>query len=159
MAHKTLVGGTAYEISGGKTLVNGTAYSIKNGKTLVGGTAYDIGWTKYYTVTGRGRVGGASDYSDSAFDDTCAYATINSVKYTSAFDVPIDKGTQISLKVSASHSDQQYRCYVTLNGTTVQSGAGTYYFTPTNDCQITFVQCIEFVNWTLINWWYATITM
>ena len=42
MAHKTLVGGTAYEISGGKTLVGGTAYSIAGGKTLVGGTAYDI---------------------------------------------------------------------------------------------------------------------
>lgn len=44
MAHKTLVGGTAYEISGGKTLVGGTAYSIAGGKTLVGGTAYDIGF-------------------------------------------------------------------------------------------------------------------
>ena len=42
MAHKTLVGGTAYEISGGKTLVGGTAYNISNGRTLVGGTAYTI---------------------------------------------------------------------------------------------------------------------
>lgn len=44
MAHKTLVNGTAYEITGGKTLVDGTAYSIKNGKTLVGGTAYEVGF-------------------------------------------------------------------------------------------------------------------
>lgn len=44
MAHKTLVGGTVYEIKGGKTLINGTAYSIKNGKTLVGGTAYEVGF-------------------------------------------------------------------------------------------------------------------
>lgn len=44
MAHKTLIGGTAYEISGGKTLINGTAYSIKNGKTLIGGTVYEIGF-------------------------------------------------------------------------------------------------------------------
>lgn len=44
MAHKTLVNGTSYEISGGKTLVNGTAYSISGGKTLVGGTAYKIGF-------------------------------------------------------------------------------------------------------------------
>lgn len=42
MAHKTLINGTAYSVSGGKTLVNGTGYSIKNGKTLVGGTAYGI---------------------------------------------------------------------------------------------------------------------
>ena len=40
--HKTLVNGTAYEVTGGKCLVNGTAYSIKKGRTLVGGTGYDI---------------------------------------------------------------------------------------------------------------------
>ena len=42
MAGKTLIGGTAYEISGGKTLIGGTAYSIAGGKTLVSGTSYDI---------------------------------------------------------------------------------------------------------------------
>lgn len=42
MAGKTLINGTAYDISGGKTLVNGTAYSIAGGKTLIDGTAYDI---------------------------------------------------------------------------------------------------------------------
>lgn len=42
MAHKTLINGTAYEITSGKTLVNGTSYDIACGKTLVGGTAYDI---------------------------------------------------------------------------------------------------------------------
>ena len=52
MAHKTLIGGTAYEIKGGKTLVNGTAYKIKGGKTLVGGTAYDVSFApKIVTVT------------------------------------------------------------------------------------------------------------
>lgn len=42
MSHKTLIGGTAYNITGGKTLVNGTGYSIKSGTTLVNGTAYSI---------------------------------------------------------------------------------------------------------------------
>lgn len=42
MAHKTLIGGTAYEVSGGKTLIGGTAYKIAKGRTLVGGTGYDI---------------------------------------------------------------------------------------------------------------------
>ena len=46
MAHKTLVGGTAYEVKGGKTLINGTAYEVKGGKTLVGGTAYGVGFGK-----------------------------------------------------------------------------------------------------------------
>lgn len=42
MAHKTLIDGTAYEITGGKTLIDGTAYSIKGGRTLIDGTGYDI---------------------------------------------------------------------------------------------------------------------
>lgn len=42
MAHKTLIGGTAYEIGGGKTLIGGTAYAIKGGKTMVGGTVRNI---------------------------------------------------------------------------------------------------------------------
>ena len=40
--HKTLIGGTGYEISGGRTLVDGTGYSVSKGRTLVGGTGYDI---------------------------------------------------------------------------------------------------------------------
>lgn len=42
MAHKTLIGGTAYEIGGGKTLIGGTAYAIKGGKTMVDGTVRNI---------------------------------------------------------------------------------------------------------------------
>lgn len=48
MAHKTLISGTAYDITGGKTLVSGTSYSVKNGKVLIGGTAYDISFKKQY---------------------------------------------------------------------------------------------------------------
>ena len=42
MAHKTLIEGTSYDITGGKALVGGTAYSVKNGKVLISGTEYDI---------------------------------------------------------------------------------------------------------------------
>ena len=42
MAHKTMVGGTAYQISSGKSMVNGTVYTISGGRTLVNGTGYDI---------------------------------------------------------------------------------------------------------------------
>jgi hypothetical protein len=45
MASRTLIGGTAYTISGGRTLVNGTGYNIKEGKTLVDGTSYKIDFT------------------------------------------------------------------------------------------------------------------
>ena len=42
MAHKVLIGGTAYDTKGGRCLVNGTGYSIKKGRTLINGTGYDI---------------------------------------------------------------------------------------------------------------------
>ena len=42
MAHKTLIGGTAYTIKGGKDLINGTSYAKKQGKTLVAGTKMSI---------------------------------------------------------------------------------------------------------------------
>lgn len=48
MSHKTIIGGTAYEVKGGKCLVNGTAYSVKKGRTLVAGTGYDITFAPSY---------------------------------------------------------------------------------------------------------------
>lgn len=46
MAHKVLVGGTAYDLTGGKTLIGGTEYLITKGRTLIGGTGYDISFVK-----------------------------------------------------------------------------------------------------------------
>jgi hypothetical protein len=42
MAHKALIGGTAYSITGGRTLIGGTGYGISKGRALIGGTGYDI---------------------------------------------------------------------------------------------------------------------
>lgn len=42
MAHKTLIGGIAYEIKGGRDLIGGTGYAKKKGRVLVNGTGYDI---------------------------------------------------------------------------------------------------------------------
>lgn len=42
MAHKTKIGGTIYEISGGNTAIGGTDRAIYSGKTIVEGTVYDV---------------------------------------------------------------------------------------------------------------------
>lgn len=42
MAHKTLVDGTAYEISGGIVKVDGTGYKLSAGKTMFKGTGFNI---------------------------------------------------------------------------------------------------------------------
>lgn len=42
MAHRTLIGGTGYDISGGRDLIGGTGYGKKKGRVLVNGTGYDV---------------------------------------------------------------------------------------------------------------------
>lgn len=46
MAHKTLISGTAYSVTGGRELIGGTGYGCKAGKTIIGGTAFDIPFAK-----------------------------------------------------------------------------------------------------------------
>lgn len=46
MAHKTLISGTAYSVTGGRELIGGTGYGCKAGKTLIGGTAFTVPFSK-----------------------------------------------------------------------------------------------------------------
>lgn len=51
MAHKTLISGTGYDVSGGRELIGGTGYAKKKGRVLVNGTGYDIPFAKgSYTI-------------------------------------------------------------------------------------------------------------
>lgn len=46
MAHKTLISGTAYSVTGGRELIGGTGYGCKAGKPLIGGTAFTVPFSK-----------------------------------------------------------------------------------------------------------------
>ena len=46
MAHKTLISGTAYSVTGGRELIGGTGYDCKAGKTIIGGTAFTVPFSK-----------------------------------------------------------------------------------------------------------------
>lgn len=50
MGQKVEVGGTGYDLKGGKPLIGGTAYAIKKGRTLKDGTGYDISLISYDPV-------------------------------------------------------------------------------------------------------------
>ena len=113
MSHKTLIGGTAYEISGGKTLVDGTAYSIKSGKTLVGGTVYEVGFAPSeatVTITGSG--------SYSAIKPGVCYVSIDGVNYSSQTTVVVPIGTVVACTVGTMAKDLSEGC-VKVNGNTV----------------------------------------
>ena len=122
MAHKTLIGGTAYEIGGGKTPVGGTAYSIDKGKTLVGGTAYEIAFASPITVviTGTGL-------------DTKTYVQINGTQYSAATTLEIEPGTSIYVCAYSRGGGK-----ISFNGTSVDddnsSYTATYTFVP--DCDV-----------------------
>ena len=91
MAHKTLINGPAYEISGGRTLVNGTGYSIDKGKTHDGGTAYEIGFYTVITITGNG------DYYNIIGNNlgTGCLVEIDGVQYKSGVKLYLPVGTVI----------------------------------------------------------------
>ena len=120
MAHKVLVDGTAYEISGGRTLVNGTGYSIDKGKTLVGGTVYEVGFApSEVTVT----------ITKTSAGSNCG-VTIDGITYggkgstvSTTLAVPI--GTVIYCTAFINDNDTQG--YVSVNGIQVASGGVRNY--------------------------------
>lgn len=118
MAHKTLVGGTAYEISGGKALIDGTAYSIKNGKALIGGTAYEVAFEKIVLVTIT-KNKAANKFNRSNVE-------INGQVYDGSVDVQIEvpTGTVIKCSVSSNQADAT-SSEIWLNGTLILQSSET----------------------------------
>ena len=130
MAHKTLIGGTAYEIKGGKTLVDGTAYSIKSGKTLVDGTAYEVGFAKPVMVTleGYGSI-------------SLCYVVINGIQYSyGPTTIEVPSGTIIECYV-ATESYYAPNAWIEVNGVRVaesdsQSFSAIYSHTVTCNIKV-----------------------
>lgn len=126
MAHKTLVGGTAYEVKGGRCLVDGTAYSIQKGRTLVGGTGHDVSFgpgsiLAIVTTTGY----------------TYASVTINGTEYQSnAAAVEVTAGDSITFYVE---SQSEYAPgIVKINGERkvyIEDGSKSLFWTVPDDCR------------------------
>lgn len=131
MAHKTLIGGTAYEIDGGKTLIGGTAYKIDKGKTLVGGTAYEVGFAPsvamIYVVGHGGEDCGDGEYGQYAN----SYITYNGVMYTSPTTFEANVGDVIEC---FADSEDMFDIYV--NGVKVSGSGTTYTYTVTSNAKI-----------------------
>lgn len=108
MAHKTLISGTAYEVTGGKCLVGGTGYSIQKGRTLVNGTGYDVEFSSAIavTITGTG-------------DSISCYVEINGTKYTKAYnEIEVEAGDIITFTVGSVWA---HPATLKINGTTMIS--------------------------------------
>lgn len=113
MAHKTLIGGTAYEIGGGKTLVNGTARSIDKGKTLVGGTVYEVGFGPSTAIL-------TLNTSTTKMTDVI----INGTEYSTTTTLEVPIGTVVRCRVDSESSKEGY---VDVNDHTVFNSYYGYY--------------------------------
>ena len=123
MAHKAMIDGKAYEISGGKTMVDGKVYSVSGGKTMVDGKAYDVAFgsgNPVITITGSGKQSSAQG----------AMVKIGSSQYTSAAVVEVEQGTSITMTVGARGSGTTAQIYV--DGTSVAKISGGTSTTQTN---------------------------
>lgn len=94
MAHKTLIGGTAYTIKGGNDLIDGTSYAKKQGKALVAGTAQTIAFSKKIKVTITGNGNGA-----------LAYVTYKGTKYIRATTFEAEAGDTLTLVAKDSSNN------------------------------------------------------
>lgn len=138
MAHKTLVGGTAYEIKGGRDLIGGTGYSTESGKTLVNGTARDIVLkkTEYVTVT---IVKGGSGSNTNA-------VKYNGTLYYAPKTLTVEKGSVIQLMYGGEYN---HTGGVFINNVRkVSSGSSVlwYNYTVNSDVTVTLYHSIQTVN-------------
>lgn len=127
MAHKTLIGGTAYEIKGGRDLIGGTGYAKKSGKALINGTAYSIefGPSGPFTLRIKATNNGNIDYyvkitenGNQIYQGMSKFDTVKS----------LEKGTVVT--VTASLETQ-------VNGVKVAGSFETYTFEIMSDVTIT----------------------
>lgn len=139
MAHKVMIGGTVYEVKGGKCLVNGTGYTIQKGRTLVNGTGYDVsfaGGPIAVTITGNGAQGQV-------------YATIAGTQYYNATSgLEVMDGDVIVLAAAGGFGGNNT---IVINGNTVASSSSvskaTYNWTvPSGISAITIVLSGRTVN-------------
>ena len=119
MAHLTMIGGTAYEISGGKTLIDGTAYSIDKGKTLVDGTAYEVGFAPSLTVT----------MTQANPSNVKAYISWDGGRASELGTYQVPEGTEMNACINHKGNLTDVHPYIIFNGPDVgTSGSeGPYY--------------------------------
>lgn len=114
--HNTIIGGVAYKIEGGRVLLGGVEYELEKGLVMVDGVVREIVFASklpvVITISGE-----LSNYR---------YATINGTKITTTGTYEYTEMPTISVYLNAVESSGSQYTRVSLNGTVVQKGTGTY---------------------------------
>ena len=129
MAHKTLISGTDYSVTGGRELIGGTGYSIKKGRTLIGGTGYEIGFgPKSIKIT----ITGTSSHAIVEYNGNRPSDGVYEV----------EAGTQVKVIAASNNHRGKKNTQIYLNGSLIVQGTSdnnaTYTFTPEKNCTISF---------------------
>lgn len=128
MAHKTLIGGTAYTIKGGNDLIDGTSYAKKQGRTLADGTGYDIAIkakTMTIQLTGSMRA-------------NIAQATYDGTVHIYNATIEVTSGTPVIIKVGSTRGTYN-KSTVSINGVVVFTGdRKEYSYYPKANATINF---------------------
>lgn len=122
MAQETMIGGTVYEIKKGRVLIGGTEYEIKRGETLVGGTVYEIPFSHPVSLTVVGSYSSDRCYFSVDGQKIEPSSTVYGTK-DNPLKMEIQSDQTLSVRVGGTDSSFTN---VSLNGSVVQSGAGTY---------------------------------
>lgn len=119
MSHKTMINGTAYEVSGGSALVDGTDFQLGGGKTIVSGTAYDV---PFKPATAILKITVAAD---SKMDGLRMIAEIScgGNDYTNPGEYEVPVGSIVTMKAKGRYSSSDVWIY--LNGVKVKTGTGS----------------------------------
>lgn len=142
MAHRVLINGTGYDVSGGRELINGTSYSKKKGRVLVNGTGYDILFSIPLTIEG-GQISASAGSGQGL-----GYVEYNGTKYTDeTLNVKPGEQVRIYLRASASMFYNSLKLTVygeTIAGTKVSATEKEYYLTVTKASKIEFISGTAF---------------
>lgn len=140
MAHKVKIGGTNYEVTGGRTLIGATGYDVSDGNTKIAATGYDVKFRGAPTsVWVTGAVTGNWSNPPAGFNKITEYS-INGGAFTqiTGSDVyvttDIHAGDMVTIKstiiVSVYGNVSGGSCKIVYNGTEVvayPSAGGTIY--------------------------------
>ena len=148
MAHKTMVDGTAYDISGGKTMVGGTVYGIDKGKTMVDGTVREVGFGPNIIPVSITK--GASIYNEGTYK-SYAYIEFGNGKTCIVGEYEMERGAQFTAavkgKTSSGGSSSIYLNGEKVAGGTQSSTMYTYSFVP--DCNAIEVTLVYSGSYTI----------
>lgn len=151
MAHKTLISGTAYSVTGGRDLIDGTGYNKKQGKALVDGTARAITFapTEYVLTIS----GGSTERNG-------AYVEYGEMKHASGtLHIPVGGNVNVIVGYSRLNSAK-----VTLIGAGTLKALGSggdakrYEYTPASNATIKFSRKKPNLQNPGIYYWVGTIT-